>query len=94
MTQTQEKYLLWASTKGYHHNYPVFWGKGNCGYYSALEDCEIYTKEEAFSHANEDTIPVKLSDLEEYKRTTFLNCQSVLYKAQKDLPDKYKRLPA
>lgn len=89
-----EKYLLWASSKGWHHNSPVFWGKGNCGYYSTLEDCQVYTKEEAYSHANEDTIPVKLDDLMNYTKTTFLNCYDVLYKAEQEMEDKYKRLPA
>ena len=39
----EEKYLLWAVTKSWHHNSPIFWGKNNCGYYSNEELIKIFT---------------------------------------------------
>ena len=80
----EDKYLLCALNKNWHHNSPVFWGKNNCGYYSTLEDCEIYTLEEAKKYADENNIPVKLSDLMKYKKTIFENVNMVLNKAQKE----------
>ena len=80
----EEKYLLWAANKDWHYNSPVFWGKGNSGYFSTLEDCEQYTLEEAMKYADKYTIPVKLSELMKHKKTVFENVYSVLNKAMKD----------
>ena len=80
----EEKYLLWAANKDWHYNSPVFWGKGNSGYFSTLEDCEQYTLEEAMKYADKDTIPVKLSELMECKKTIFENAYMVLNKAMKE----------
>lgn len=83
----EEKYLLWAVTKSWHHNSPVFWGKDNCGYYSTLEDCEQYTLEEALKHATKDDIPVKISDLMPFAKTSFHDVYRVLNKAAKDFKE-------
>ncbi len=79
----EEKYLLWASDKDWHYNSPVFWGKGNSGYYSTLEDCEQYTLEEAMKYADKDTIPVKLSELMKHQKTVFENVNMILNEAMK-----------
>lgn len=80
----KEKYLLWASNKDWHYNSPVFWGKGNSGYYSTLEDCEQYTLEEAMKYADKDTIPVKISELMNHKKTVFEGAHMVLNKAMRE----------
>ena len=80
----EEKYLLWAVNKSWHHNSPVFWGKNNCGYYSTLEDCQQYTLEEALKHATKEDIPVRISDLMPCAKTTFHNVNMVLNKAIKE----------
>lgn len=88
----EEKYLLWASDKNWNHNSPVFWGKDNCGYYSTLEDCQLYTKEEALKYATDDDIPVKLSELMKHKKTIFEDVYMVLNKAGKDYKEEYKNM--
>ena len=40
MTQIQEKYLLWASTKGYHHNLSY---AGNLLYLSGKSFSALYS---------------------------------------------------
>lgn len=80
----EEKYLLYAVEKSWHYNYPVFWGKGNAGYYSALEDCQQYTLQEALKYATKENIPVKLSELMKHKKTVFENVYMVLTKAMNE----------
>lgn len=84
----EEKYLLWAATKSWHHNSPVFWGKNNCGYYSTLEDCEQYTLEQALKHATKDDIPVKISDLMPFAKTSFHDVNMVLNNAEKEFKNR------
>ena len=80
----EEKYLLYATEKSWHYNYPVFWGKNNCGYYSTLEDCQQYTLQEALKYATKEDIPVKLSELMKHKKTVFENVHIVLTKAMNE----------
>lgn len=84
----EEKYLLWASDKNWNYNSPVFWGKDNCGYYSTLEDCQLYTKEEALKYATDVDIPVKLSELMKYKKTIFEGVYKILNESGKEYKDK------
>ena len=84
----EEKYLLWDIEKDWIHNSPVFWGKGNAGYYHTLEDCELYTWEEALKYADSTTIPVKLSELMKHKKTIFENVNMVLNNAEKEFKNR------
>ena len=65
--QYKEMYLLCATPKhGYIGNALLFWGKNDSGYYSDINKCQLYTKEEVMEKKNKLNIPVKLSGLTKY----------------------------
>ena len=64
--ENKNKYVICSLERGYAYNSLIFWGKGSCGYYPNLNNCEVYTKEEVLQHATPEDIPIKISELKPY----------------------------
>lgn len=82
--ENKNKYVICSLERGYAYNSLIFWGKNSCGYYPQLEECEVYTKEEALQHATPDDIPIKVSELAPYLATHVEHAYEVLKQAKRN----------
>lgn len=82
--ENKNKYVLCSLERGYAYNSLIFWGKDSCGYYPNLNNCEVYTKEEALQRATPDDIPIKVSELAPYLAVHVEHAYNVVSKAKKN----------
>ena len=81
----KDKYVLCSTLKhGYAYNSLLFWGKNSCGHRPSLTTCQLYTKDEAFNLASNDTIPIKLTDLVEKMVIHAEHASEILEKSKRE----------
>ena len=86
--ENKNKYVICSLERGYAYNSLIFWGKNSCGYYPNLNECEQYTKEEAYQQATMDDIPIKISELAPYLAVHVEHAGKVLNQAIENYKNK------
>jgi len=81
----KDKWVLCASRKhGFAYNSLLFWGKNDCGYKPNLNNCQLYTEQEVMQRANNQNIPMRLTDLIDNLAVHVEHADSLLGKAERE----------